>query len=138
MLKINDLMVHIKKMMQFLGLGEAESTIYAFLALSESPMTIGEIAEKTYYSIPRIYSSLSYLMKEGLVEKRRDNGTTKYFSNINFIDFFEKRRQEIMERFIEPMTKIEDGDEKIKKIVEYSRQVYNYFEKLNEIKKNLF
>ncbi|MBD6955783.1 MAG: helix-turn-helix domain-containing protein [Thermoplasmata archaeon] len=133
--KKEELMQTIKKMMQYLGFGDAESTIYALLALSNEPLTIMEIAGKINYSIARIYSSISYLMKEGLVEKNRENGTTKYTANINFIDVFERRRQEIMEKFLLPIISMQDHDERVRRIVEYSKQVYNYFEKLNELKK---
>ncbi|MGC9138113.1 MAG: helix-turn-helix domain-containing protein [Thermoplasmata archaeon] len=133
--KKEELMQTIKKMMQYLGFGDAESTIYALLALSNEPLTIMEIAGKINYSIARIYSSISYLMKEGLVEKNRENGTTKYTANINFIDVFESRRQEIMEKFLLPIISMQDHDERVRRIVEYSKQVYNYFEKLNEMKK---
>ena len=133
--KKEELMQTIKKMMQYLGFGDAESTIYALLALSNEPLTIMEIAGKINYSIARIYSSISYLMKEGLVEKNRENGTTKYTANINFIDVFERRRQEIMEKFLLPIISMQDHDERVRRIVEYSKQVYNYFEKLNEMKK---
>ncbi|PMP75257.1 MAG: hypothetical protein C0180_01935 [Aciduliprofundum sp.] len=133
--KKEELMQTIKKMMQYLGFGDAESTIYALLALSNEPLTIMEIAGKINYSIARIYSSISYLMKEGLVEKNRENGTTKYTANINFIDVFERRRQEIMEKFLLPIISMQDHDERVRRIVEYSKQVYNYFEKLNELNK---
>ncbi len=133
-----DVMNYIKKMMQYLGLGDAESTIYALLAISKEPLVITEISEKINYSIPRIYASISYLIKEGLVEKIRDNGMTKYTANINFIDVFEKRREEIMDKFLEPLIHISDHDERIAEIINYSKQVYNYFQKLNELKKEIF
>ncbi len=58
--KKEELMQTVKKMMQYLGFGDAESTIYALLALSNEPLTIMEIAGKINYSIARIYSSISY------------------------------------------------------------------------------
>lgn len=133
--KKEELMLLIKRMMQYLGLGDVDSTIYALLAISGEPLTVINIAERINYSVPRVYSSISYLMREGLVEKSREDGTTKYTAQINFIDVFERRRQEIMEKYLEPIIKMENDDERIKKIIEYSKQVYSYFEKLNELRK---
>ena len=78
-----ELMNHLKKMMQYLGLGDAESTIYALLAISKEPLLVSEISEKIKYSIPRVYASINYLIKEGLVEKIRENGSTKYTATNN-------------------------------------------------------
>ncbi|MEM3438495.1 MAG: helix-turn-helix domain-containing protein [Thermoplasmata archaeon] len=125
-------------MMQYLGLGDAESTIYALLAISKEPLLVSEISEKIKYSIPRVYASINYLIKEGLVEKIRENGSTKYTANINFIDVFEKRRLEIMNKYLEPIINLDNHDGRITEIINYSKQVYNYFEKLNELKKDIF
>ncbi|MEM3211093.1 MAG: helix-turn-helix domain-containing protein [Thermoplasmata archaeon] len=133
-----ELMNHLKKMMQYLGLGDAESTIYALLAISKEPLLVSEISEKIKYSIPRVYASINYLIKEGLVEKIRENGSTKYTANINFIDVFEKRRLEIMNKYLEPIINLDNYDGRITEIINYSKQVYNYFEKLNELKKDIF
>ncbi|MEM0137069.1 MAG: helix-turn-helix domain-containing protein [Thermoplasmata archaeon] len=133
-----ELMNHLKKMMQYLGLGDAESTIYALLAISKEPLLVSEISEKIKYSIPRVYASINYLIKEGLVEKIRENGSTKYTANINFIDVFEKRRLEIMNKYLEPIINLDNYDRRITEIINYSKQVYNYFEKLNELKKDIF
>ncbi|MEM0150503.1 MAG: helix-turn-helix domain-containing protein [Thermoplasmata archaeon] len=133
-----ELMNHLKKMMQYLGLGDAESTIYALLAISKEPLLVSEISEKIKYSIPRVYASINYLIKEGLVEKIRENGSTKYTANINFIDVFEKRRLEIMNKYLEPIINLDNHDGRITEIINYSKQVYNYFEKLNELKKDIF
>ncbi|MGC8663955.1 MAG: helix-turn-helix domain-containing protein [Thermoplasmata archaeon] len=132
--ELNDLKTLLKKLMQYLGLDEASSIIYSNLAISEKPLTIKEIIERTNYSIARVYASLGILIKEDLVEKIRENGNIKFIANINFINVFENRRKEIMENFLKPIMNfnISESNESVKEIVEYAKKINDYFKILNE------
>ncbi|MGC8700062.1 MAG: helix-turn-helix domain-containing protein [Thermoplasmata archaeon] len=129
----------LKKLMLFLGLDEASSTIYSTLAVSEKPLTIKEIIDKTNYSIARVYASLGKLIKEDLVEKIRQNGSIKFIANINFINVFENRRKEIMDNFLKPLIDYSgrEENESIKEIIEYARKIYDYFKIVNEKSENV-
>lgn len=122
----------LKKLMLYLGLDEASSTIYSTLAVSDKPLTIKDIIDRTNYSIARVYASLGILIKEDLVEKIRENGSVKFMANINFINVFEKRRKEIMENFLKPIININEQTEPTKEIVEYAKKIYDYFQSMNE------
>ncbi|MDP8011231.1 MAG: helix-turn-helix domain-containing protein [Thermoplasmata archaeon] len=129
----------LKKLMLFLGLDEASSTIYSTLAVSEKPLTIKEIIDKTNYSIARVYASLGKLIKEDLVEKIRQNGSIKFIANINFINVFENRRKEIMDNFLKPLIDYSgrEENESIKEIIEHARKIYDYFKIVNEKSENV-
>jgi|GEM_PF-1142065 len=124
----------LKKLMLYLGLDEASSTIYSTLAVSEKPLTIKEIIDRTNYSIARIYASLGILIKEDLVEKLRKNGSVKFVANINFINVFENRRKEIMENFLKPLINFQYSEktESIDEILQYAKKIYEYFQSVNE------
>lgn len=127
----------LKKLMLYIGLDEASSTVYSALAVSEKPLMIKEIIERTNYSIASIYASLGLLMEENLVEKIRENGSVKFIANINFINVFEKRRKEIMENFLKPIINMNGQNDPAKEIVEYAKKIYDYFNSLNERNKEI-
>jgi DNA-binding transcriptional regulator GbsR (MarR family) len=133
-----DIVTLIKKLMKSLGLNESTCMVYAILAVSDKPMTVGEIAEKTGYSIPMVYKCIKELVENNLIEKIKFNSTNVYSANINFIDVFEKRRKRLMEEFLEPLSRIDirryPENKKIKEIKDYAKEIYNYFKKINDIK----
>ena len=43
-----------------------------------------------------------------------------------------------MNKYLEPIINLDNHDGIITEIINYSKQVYNYFEKLNELKKDIF
>lgn len=128
----------IKKLMKSLGLNESTCMVYAILAVSDKPMTVGEIAEKTGYSIPMVYKCIKELVENNLIEKIKFNSTNVYSANINFIDVFEKRRKRLMDEFLDPLSRIDirryPENKKIKEIKDYAKEIYNYFKKINDIK----
>jgi DNA-binding transcriptional regulator GbsR (MarR family) len=133
-----DIVTLIKKLMKSLGLNESTCMVYAILAVSDKPMTVGEIAEKTGYSIPMVYKCIKELVENNLIEKIKFNSTNVYSANINFIDVFEKRRKRLMDEFLDPLSRIDirryPENKKIKEIKDYAKEIYNYFKKINDIK----
>ncbi|MGC8630190.1 MAG: helix-turn-helix domain-containing protein [Thermoplasmata archaeon] len=133
----NGIFAIMKKLMQNLDLTEAPCTIYSVLAISEKPITIRELAEKTGYSLPMIYSSMRELIENNLVEKIRNEKSTEYIANINFIEVFEKRRKKIMEKYVEPLANLDlkkyPNNVRIREIKEYANAIYAYFMKINEL-----
>lgn len=55
---MDEIVILIRKLMRNLCLNEAPCKIYSILALSEKPMSIREISERTGYSPTIIYSSI--------------------------------------------------------------------------------
>lgn len=133
-----DIVTLIKKLMKSLGLNESTCIVYAILTVSDKPMTVGEIAGKTGYSVPMVYKCIKELVENNLIEKIKFNSTNVYSANINFIDVFEKRRERLMEEFLEPLSKIDirryPENKRIKEIKDYAKEIYNYFKKINDIK----
>jgi DNA-binding transcriptional regulator GbsR (MarR family) len=133
-----DIITLIKKLMKSLGLNESTCIVYAILTVSDKPMTVGEIARKTGYSIPMVYRCIKELAENNLIEKIKFKSTNVYSANINFIDVFEKRRERLMEEFLEPLSKIDikkyPKNKRIKEIKDYAKEIYNYFKKINDIK----
>lgn len=137
-MEYEEIMYLIKKLMRNMCLNEALCTIYSILAISEKPMSISQISEKTGYSSTMIYSSMKTLIEENLVEKVRIGKNIFYTANINFIDVFEKRRRKIMEEYIEPLSSIDlnkyHNNPRLKEIKEYAKNIKEYFMKINSIK----
>ncbi|MEM0160485.1 MAG: helix-turn-helix domain-containing protein [Thermoplasmata archaeon] len=121
------------KILNTLGLCEAGSILYAALAVSETPLTIQQLKKHTRYSIPRLYSLLNTLKENGLVEKIKEDHTVSYRANLNIIDLFEKRRQNIYENYLIPMLSYietlpvnERESEHIQKILNYMKMIEEY------------
>ncbi|MBD6956154.1 MAG: ArsR family transcriptional regulator, partial [Thermoplasmatales archaeon] len=102
-MEYNDISSLIRKFLRNMGLNEAACRIYSILALSERPMSIREISEKTGYSQTMIYLSIRELIENNLVERMKEGKNIAYVANINFIDVFEKKRKKIIEEFLEPI-----------------------------------
>ncbi|MGC8646863.1 MAG: helix-turn-helix domain-containing protein [Thermoplasmata archaeon] len=128
----------IKKFMRTMGLNEALAKIYSILAVSNSPLCINEISNRTGYSPTMIYTAIRYLIENDLVERVKDGKNIKYTANINFLDLFENKRKKILEEYIEPLSKIDlseyNDNKKIKKIKEYAINIKEYFKRVNMIK----
>ncbi len=135
----DELIILIKKLMKNIGLNDSSCMVYAVLSISEKPLSIREIAEKTGYSITMVYSSIKDLMENNLVERIKTGRKSLYSANINFIDVFEKRRKRLMEEYLLPLSNIDlnkySRNPKIKEIKNYAKNVYEYFKKFNNSQK---
>lgn len=131
----------IKKLMKHLGLNDAPCSIYSVLAISEKPLTVREISEKTGYSLPMVYSSIKELVSNNLVEKIKIDSFNYYSANINFIDVFENRRKKLMEEFLEPLSNLDvnkySKNIRIREIRDYAREIYRYFSEINNLRKGV-
>jgi len=125
----------IKKFLKYLGLDEASSCVYSALVVAGRKLTVDEIAKMTSYSIARVYSSLNKLIENGLVEKHKEDGATKYSSNLNCGDLFEIRRRVIMENYLKPLIEISgkyNYDKHMDELQKYVKNMYEYFQYLNK------
>ncbi|MGC8861012.1 MAG: helix-turn-helix domain-containing protein [Thermoplasmata archaeon] len=136
-MEYNDISSLIRKFLRNMGLNEAACRIYSILALSERPMSIREISEKTGYSQTMIYLSIRELIENNLVERMKEGKNIAYVANINFIDVFEKKRKKIIEEFLEPIINLDvtryPENRRIKEIRDYAIKIRNYFNKINEL-----
>ncbi len=135
---MDEISLLIRKLMRNMCLNESMCHIYSLLALSEKPMSIKEISEKTGYSLTIIYTSIRNLIENNLVERVKLGRNIKYTANINFIEVFERRRKKIMEEYLEPLSNIDlskyRNNLRIKEIKEYANTIKEYFNKINQLK----
>ena len=126
-MEMDDVALLIRKLMRNMCLNEAMCKIYSILALSEKPISIREISEKTGYSPTMIYSSMKDLIENNLVERVKEGKKIAYTANINFIDVFEKRRKMITEEFLEPLSNIDvtkyRNSKRLKEIKDYAMTI---------------
>ena len=88
------------------GYTHTDGKIYAYLLLSERPLTISELAEATRLSRSSVSVSLSRLTRDYLVTYRKE-GKTKYFSAVPaFLEKFLRQPRDILEREVRPLKEI--------------------------------
>ncbi len=112
------------------GYSHTDAKVYAYLLLSEEPLTINDLVELTNLSRSSISVSLSKLTKDYMVSVRKV-GKTKYFYPIPaFLEKFLKQPEEMLEREILPLKEL------VKKLIDESDSE-DYQEKLSQILEDL-
>ncbi|WP_048147802.1 helix-turn-helix domain-containing protein [Palaeococcus ferrophilus] len=96
----------VTQLMSRWGYTHTDGKIYAYLLLSDRPLTISELAEKAGLSRSSVSVSLSRLARDYLVTYRKE-GKTKYFSAVPaFLEKFLQQPKDILEREVRPLKEI--------------------------------
>ncbi|WP_457742768.1 GbsR/MarR family transcriptional regulator [Thermococcus sp.] len=96
----------IEKLMIRWGYSHVEGRLYAILLLSERPLTISELVQKTGFSRSAVSTALSRLSRDYLVEVRKER-RTKYFMAIPMLfDKFLEQPKNLLEREVLPLEEI--------------------------------
>ena len=93
----------IEKIMVRWGYSHVEGKLYAMLLLSEEPLTISQLVERTGLSRSAVSTALNRLVRDYLVEVRR-RGRTKYFTAIPALfEKFLEQPKNLLEREVLPL-----------------------------------
>lgn len=96
----------VERIMVRWGYTHSDGKIYGHLLLSESPLTISELAELTGLSRSSVSTSLNRLSRDYLVTVRK-NGKTKLFTAIpSFLEKFLRQPKETLEKEVRPLKKL--------------------------------
>ena len=106
--EVEQLKETMKKMLIFMGIDEASSTVYACLVILDNGATVEEISKMTYYSTASVYNSLSNLREVGLVNRNKGEGHIEYYASKSCVSLFDKRRKEIIDKFLSPSWRLRD------------------------------
>lgn len=106
---IEDVEDNLKKVLKHWGFGEICASIYAFLALSDSPLTAMEIAEHIGYAYTTTINALNRSIDRGHIRKMRKDGKNVYYidSDLSYII------KENLSRFLKIL---EETEKSIKKL----------------------
>jgi len=120
----------VERLLTRWGYSHTDAKVYAYLLLSEEPLTINDLAELTNLSRSSISVSLSKLTRDYMVSVRKV-GKTKYFSPIPaFLEKFLEQPREMLEKEVLPLEAI------VEKLLEEAESE-EYREKLFGILKDL-
>jgi len=98
----------VEKIMVRWGYTNTEGRIYGILLMSESPLTIKDLLNLTDLSRTSISTSLKRLVREDVVNVRKEK-RVKYFSpNPIFTEKFMEQPREMLTKEVEPLVKITD------------------------------
>lgn len=96
----------VERVMVRWGYTHSDGKIYGHLLLSESPLTIFELAELTGLSRSSVSTSLNRLSRDYLVTVRK-SGKTKLFTAIpSFLEKFLRQPKETLEKEVRPLKKL--------------------------------
>lgn len=79
MAEIRQVERNIKKVLSHGGFEEIDASIYAALALADTPLSAQQIADKINYAYSTTINALNHLIKRGHVGKRRQGRRNVYF-----------------------------------------------------------
>lgn len=134
------MMEHFANAARRFGLSELYGYIYGVLFFTDEPLSLGEIAEKTGYSISHVSSALKLLESVGLVTRIKKPGDKKaYFTAIKNLKewrkaaYYNKLLEDVRQTRINVQKALEeiknDKSEEAKKI----REKLKFMLKRNEI-----
>ncbi|GAB6135839.1 GbsR/MarR family transcriptional regulator [Thermococcus henrietii] len=99
----------IEKIMIRWGYSHVEGKLYAMLLLSEEPLTISQLVERTGFSRSAVSTALNRLVRDYLVEVRR-RGRIKYFTAIPaFFEKFLEQPKNLLEKEVLPLEEAVKG-----------------------------
>ncbi len=88
------------------GYTHTDGKVYAYLLLSNGPMTINELTQVTGLSRSSISTSLSRLERDYLVTVRKEGKTKLFYPIPAFLEKFLKQPKEILEKEVKPLQNI--------------------------------
>ena len=87
----------------FLGMSEGSGLIFATILLSNKPLTMKEIKDRTGYSISSISVYLNELVKKNFIIKMKDVRTHFYMAKKDFKEFYISMLKETLFENIKPL-----------------------------------
>ncbi|MCD6491100.1 MAG: ArsR family transcriptional regulator [Candidatus Njordarchaeia archaeon] len=100
---LDEVLLGITSLVRSLGLGEGYGLIYAHLLLSEKPLTVKELAERTRYSPSAVAMYLNVLYRADLVERRKRGNSYAYIAKKNYLGKYKELLRRILERDLTPL-----------------------------------
>lgn len=123
----------LAKLVKRLGFSEGYGVIYAHLLLSDRPLTVKEIAERTGYSQSAVAAYLMILHKAYLVDRMKYGASYAYRAKLDYIGRYKEMVRELLERDLVPLIKnmektVEKAEDSSKR--EHLRSVLNELKKI--------
>lgn len=87
---------NLRKVMKHWGFGEASSSIYALLSVSDRPLTAREIAEHVGYAYSSVVNELNRLLREGFLERWREGRRYVYSAETDFLKIIKNERNRLI------------------------------------------
>ena len=123
----------IEKIMVKWNYTHSEGRVYAELLLSEKPLTIDELSQRTGLSRSSVSTSLGRLLKDYLVTYTK-RGKTKLFRALPSLRLiFLKQPRELLEKEVRPLRQIAErvlDREKMSHVIEDIRRLENILEEI--------
>ena len=100
---VEDVVLGIRRLLTAWGFPESCALIFAVLALSPRPLTMGEIAGITRYGKSTVCAGLKLLERAGLVSKVKMNRRYLYQVNVDLLGVLVDRQLRMLRRVVEPL-----------------------------------
>ncbi len=133
----------LAKLVKRLGFSEGYGVIYAHLLLSDRPLTVKELAQKTGYSQSAVAAYLMVLHRAYLVDRMKQGASYAYVAKLDYISRYKEKLRELVENDLAPLinafdktvndVKDESKRRHLKLVLEELKKIDKFMRKVLEI-----
>ncbi len=122
----------LKKVMAHWGLGDIEATIYALLAIKNTPMSAKEISQEIDYAYSSVVNALNHLRRHELVERDKKGKCYAYRAVIDFVKIITNERRRVIKFLTEARESLENKKDKYRELIKHIEDGLRYLGKIDE------
>jgi len=100
---MEDVIRGLARLVKRLGFSEGYGVIYAHLLLSDRPLTVKELSERTGYSQSAVAAYLMVLQRAYLVERMKQGASYSYIARLDYIGRYKEMVRDILELDVVPL-----------------------------------